>query len=387
MLEEMLERDKKLVGTVNVPKPEGREYQVPSLPDKIVSAREISGYAVGAMGDPDPLYNNPDYGKYTRYGTMIAPPTFTGHVTGGPFLINPPNIPGLDMFHGGTIHDYSSNKPVRAGDEIHLVCKYLGYKEKKDPGKPYRLLPLRSQVLIYNQFNELVANQISSAMVTATYPGDIKDKTNTIFAGREKKPRYTREQLDAVHRFYDEELEGKHRRGADIRYWEDTNEGEEALVREGPLQVTDVVASVPYTGPVLGAFACGWAAVRQLLPGRAIVDPDTGEYQSGIAWHFSDTIARVVGLPRAHCMGIQNEAGLAHLVCNWMGDDGWVKRIEIQHRAVRLHGDMADIKGVVTKKYVEAGEHLVDIDLKMQNQDGLIISKGNATIRLISRED
>lgn len=31
-----------------------------------------------AMGDPNPLYNDPDYAAQTRHGRLLAPPGFTG---------------------------------------------------------------------------------------------------------------------------------------------------------------------------------------------------------------------------------------------------------------------------------------------------------------------
>jgi acyl dehydratase len=31
-----------------------------------------------AIGDPNPLYNDPDYASRTRYGRLLAPPGFTG---------------------------------------------------------------------------------------------------------------------------------------------------------------------------------------------------------------------------------------------------------------------------------------------------------------------
>jgi hypothetical protein len=41
----------------------------------------------------------------------------------------------------------------------------------------------------------------------------------------------------------------------------------------------------------------------------------------------------------------------------------------------------------VIKKYEENGEHLVDLDVHCENQDGLIMMPGSATVRLPSRTD
>ena len=61
------------------------------------------------------------------------------------------------------------------------------------------------------------------------------------------------------------------------------------------------------------------------------------------------------------------------------------KKLALQHRRTRFFGDMAYIKGKVTGKRIENGEHVVDLDVRMENQDGLITTLGTATVRLISR--
>jgi hypothetical protein len=49
-------------------------------------------------------------------------------------------------------------------------------------------------------------------------------------------------------------------------------------------------------------------------------------------------------------------------------------------------GDATWCSGEVTEKYVEDGDHLVDVDLRATNQRDNVSAKGNATIRLPSRE-
>ena len=48
---------------------------------------------------------------------------------------------------------------------------------------------------------------------------------------------------------------------------------------------------------------------------------------------------------------------------------------------------MGYIKGKVTKKYIEDGEHVVDLDIWLEIQGGHVCAAGNATVRLISKED
>lgn len=385
-IDKLLEKDMELAGTVGVKRQTYESLASGVDPDNMVTARMIGQYTRGTMGDPDPLYTDHEYGRYTRYGSMIAPPTFSSRIAPPTYYINKPSLPGWRAYYGGTTYDYSSNKPIRPGDKIHSIQKYLGYAEKtKASGKPYRLFTNSSQSIAYNQRDEIVAVTSGHEIVTATYPGDTAEMTQTLFTGREKKPRYTQEELEAIRSFYDDELAGKHRRGAEVRYWEDVEEGEEIpKLIEGPLSLIDVMAIGAY---VQGAFAIHWAYYRQNRANWAI-DPDTGDYMP--SWHYDDRAAQHSGLLRAHSLGEQTEGSLAHVLCNWIGDDGWVKRLDIQHRAVRFFGDDAHVKGKVTKKYIdEDGEHVVDLEIwsEIPKVNGLVNSTGTATVRLVSRRD
>jgi hypothetical protein len=46
---------------------------------------------------------------------------------------------------------------------------------------------------------------------------------------------------------------------------------------------------------------------------------------------------------------------------------------------------MAWAKGKVTRKYVENGEHLVDLEVWSENQRGQLHTQGAATVRLLAR--
>jgi len=385
IIDDELEKDKSLIGKESVAVRGGTEYLPVPRPDNLITASMIAAYARGAMGDPDPLYTDPEYGKYTRWGGMIAPPTFISMF--GPFSLNihPLDLPYVPCWHKSTTYNYENSMLIRPGDEIHVSYKYLGYKEDKNLDKPYRLLEQYGRAKCYNQRDELIANVEMTELVFLVFPGDKAANdvlfTDMGFAGREKKPEYSEEQLEAVYKFYDDELEGKHWRGAEIRYWEDIKEGESIPeLIEGPLQITDVFLSG--VGRI-GAFAAGWESIRQ-QPGRALKDPETGVYQLGTARHYSDISAQSIGLPFALAVG-QNEAGMAHAVCNWKGDDALVKRWYVRHLSARFFGDMAYIKGKVVKKYIEQDEHLVDLEVQMEVQGGLVVSTGIVTIILVSR--
>jgi hypothetical protein len=230
-----------------------------------------------------------------------------------------------------------------------------------------------------------VATGIAYEIVTAVPPG-LQDKVKTTYEDRERH-RYTQEELDLIHRFYDDELEGKNRRGSEVRYWEDVQEGEELIpLIKGPLDISDIVSYIGVGGYSM-AFALKWKMLKQNL-GRAHIDPETGEHHLAIDWHYLDTMARVMGLPYAHSTGRQNEGIIGHLISNWMGDDGFVTRLKCEHRGIWFQGETIWLKGKVVRKYVDNGMHLVDLDAWSENMfSGLKCTIAKATVRLMSKTD
>ena len=69
----------------------------------------------------------------------------------------------------------------------------------------------------------------------------------------------------------------------------------------------------------------------------------------------------------------------------WMGDDGFLKSSTSRIRRHNPVGDTLYIDGQVTRRFVEAGEHCVEISQEARNQDGELSVQGSATVRLPSR--
>lgn len=384
-VEEYLEEDNKHVGKVSIPPLKAGISTSWVLRHRFVTEDLIRDYA-RAMGNPDPLYNDPAYGRSTSWGGMVAPPTFTNCLaeaaTYPVIKVIPP--PGWGRYYGGT--EFKTFQPIRPGDEFHVTDKYLGHTEKTNPGKPYRLFYHAGQRTYINQKDEIVCIATGHEIITATYPGEMEDMTKTISEGRKRRP-YTKEELDKLHQHYDDELAGKHRRGAEIRYWDDVVVGEELEpVIKGPLNLCDLVQWYGGCwGATFGAFAVAWEMTKTRLHDTPI-DPETGEYIPGISWHYLDWVAQTRGVPKPIAFGAQNEGNIAHIICNWMGDDAFVKHLSIQHRRPNYHGDMNFLNGKVMKKYVEDGEHLVDLEVWSETQDAIKHMVASATIRLISKE-
>ena len=69
----------------------------------------------------------------------------------------------------------------------------------------------------------------------------------------------------------------------------------------------------------------------------------------------------------------------------WIGLSGDIRKVDAQHRSINYKNDVLTCKGKVTKKYTADGEHLVDLDVWVENQEGVNISPGKATVALPSK--
>jgi hypothetical protein len=383
VIDDFLAEDAKRAGTVKpVPATWETTYTFP-VNEHLVTEDFIKKYAF-AIGDSNPLYYDMEYGRRSIHGSIVTPPIFQAAVVNAGCFPDKPEIPGWNAFYGGT--ENLMFKVMRPGDRLHVVNKYLGIEEKQDTGKPYRLFTPRNQRAFYNEQNEIVGISISNEIVQAMPPGTKKKTGEKLFADRQR-PRYTEEELNVIHQFYEDELKGAFRRGGDVLYWEDVVEGEElkSLIR-GPLDVSDIVSWIGAAAGYSIAFGWKWNALRNDLK-RCLIDPETGAHHNAIDWHYLDSMAQVAGLPYAHSTGRQNEAIAASLISNWMGDAGFVKRMYCAHRVTWFLGETVKVKGKVKRKYVENNEHLVDLDTWSELPDGKKCTVGEATVRLISKAD
>lgn len=93
-----------------------------------------------------------------------------------------------------------------------------------------------------------------------------------------------------------------------------------------------------------------------------------------------------MGNPYPYDVGIQRHCWLNHLLTNWIGDDGWLKKSYGEYRKFVYLSDVVWMKGKVTKKYIdEDGEYAVDVEVHGVNQRGEDTIPGRATVVLPSR--
>jgi hypothetical protein len=351
--------------------------------NSLVTEDLIRHYA-DAIGDPNPIWRNRSYAASTRWGGVIAPPTFESCISFGSAFGGRLRVPGVARLAAGNKHEYL--KPIRPGQEFHVYDKYMGFEEKKVEGKPYRMFIESVPRYFINQFDETIAIATGRNIYLATPPGKRGSKREGGMYKDKKRHHFSQTELDAIHRDFDEQLAGVGRRGTQTLYWEDVVEGEEIRpVAKGIYDVCDACARTVVSCYTY-AFAIKWAAMRNHLHHHP-QDPETGEHRFRRDWHYEDHAAQLFGVPYANAGGIHNEMMLVHLVTDWMGDDGFVRWMDSQDRRMNFLGDATWVKGRVARKFIENDERLVELDVWGENQDGQKHTTAKVAVKLISKAD
>jgi len=101
--------------------------------------------------------------------------------------------------------------------------------------------------------------------------------------------------------------------------------------------------------------------------------------------HYDLEFAKNNGLPNVILHGALKNAFLGHLVTDWIGEWGTLKKLSVQYRGMDVPGTPAYVKGVVKKKYVQDGENVVECEIWVENHEGNHTTPGYAVATLPSR--
>jgi acyl dehydratase len=102
--------------------------------------------------------------------------------------------------------------------------------------------------------------------------------------------------------------------------------------------------------------------------------------------HYDKDFAQGTGLGGVIIHGALKNAFLGEFVTTWMGPQGVLKRLSCQYRGMDQPGSPISAKGSVTKKYEQDGQHLVDCNIWLENQEAQKTTPGSATVALPSRK-
>lgn len=98
--------------------------------------------------------------------------------------------------------------------------------------------------------------------------------------------------------------------------------------------------------------------------------------------HYDKDFALSTGLPNIIVHGALKHAFLGQLLHDWIGNEGRIKRFGCSYRGMDFPNQDIICRGIVTRKYEQDGEKLVDLEIWTENPQGQRTSPGSATVRL-----
>ena len=327
------------------------------------------------IGDPNPLWTDEKYAEKSRFGGIVAPPSFVwacfAHVIFG--------WRGLGGFHAGC--DVEFMKPVFIGDKISAECVFKSFEGPKESSYADETVIDHFENQYWNQNGDLVARYHWWVVHFARQKARKKKK----YANLELPHPWTEEQLQQI----EKETLAEEIRGSKPRYWEDVKLGDEfGPVIKGPLSVTDEIAYIIGGGVPIPRLQAHGVALRSYKrhPAWMFRDPNTMGYEPIFAVHYNKSAANAMGLPQPYDVGMQRHCWGIHLITNWMGDDAWLKRSYVEYKKFVYLSDVVRLKGKVADKFIDdEGDYCVRVERFAMNQRDENVMPGYAIVALPSK--
>ncbi|MDX9786269.1 MAG: MaoC family dehydratase N-terminal domain-containing protein [Desulfobacterales bacterium] len=353
----------------------------PYIPRSIFHNRQatkdgIRHFAEG-IGDSNPLFNDEEYAKKTKHGTVIAPGAYL-------YTINWINMgyggPGVHGFYSGG--NWEWYKPIKAGDEYRVVGVFRDLVPKEGKMGAGRTWIDYGDVMYVNQNGEIVGKEEQHIVLVERGRAGSAKKFRNI-----PKPIYTKEQWVEILDLY----ENEEVRGAEPRYWEDVQVGDQVgPMIKGPLSVRDIIGWLMGGGsPYIRCHKIEYEYEKRHPHTLEYVDTGEADNPGDVPElvHILDPFAQTIGIDRIYDYGNQRMSWLCNLFTNWMGDDGFLWKMSGDLRTFNLAGDITRFEGKVVKKY-KVGDHCcVDIEAWAKNQrDQWSVTPHMSTVILPSKE-
>ena len=332
-----------------------------------------------AIGDMNPLYRDIEYTKNTKYGTLIAPPSWPYTIAYGcyPEVM----IPKFSSrYIGESIEWYLPTADCDEIDwrttfptEISLVDSDVHGKSIITKGVHEFKRQQAGLELCKHEFTTIHFEMAKSAFQDSLDPS--------------VAPEYTEEFIKSVF----EQQDAEKVQGATPRYWEDVVVGETLTpVVRGPFTVMESAAWLNAAGQYFFASDRLHRIIHDNT-GLGVYDPKLKIWFNFQEPVFDDwgTFHKRNGANGAYVPGgwaSQRSAWAMMMISNWMGDEGFLWKFRANHLDKGGYHKVFWSRGTVTGKGQENGRFWVDIDLYIEDETGRKVLAGDAKVLLPSKE-
>lgn len=343
-----------------------------------VSKDTIWHFAMG-LGDDNPLYNDADYARGTRWGGLIAPPTYLYSCTsGGPPPGAAESVDTDDLLPGvlglWASDHWTWHAPTRAGMELTATAELHSMERLPDNGRG----PRARQVDRHTFYGD---GQLLAVCDKTIMRFERSDSVNHRRMSEYVAPHYTEADRAEIGAQY--EAEYSQRRGAQRLDGAAVDEGAPlGRLVKGPLTLTNIVGWLLGWGSFMCQAHRRQHSYVQEHPGALLLDQATGIEDVIEAPHLNSEMARTTGMPAAYDFGGQRVSWLAHLVTDWCGDDGFLAELTVDILRPNYLGDTTWIDGSVLGKTPTDDGWRISCGLTAVNQRGETTARGTATVLL-----
>ena len=352
---------------------------------------------VQAMHYPNRLHYDDGFAAEGRYGRIVAPQSFAvacddGHGT-APSCVG--MIPNSHLIFGGDEWWFHGPK-IFAGDKITNERIPLDYviKETKFAGPTCFQ---RGDNFYYNDRGEKIATQRSTAI---RYGAEAAREMGSLKGAED--PEWTDDQLRELEDKKFEWIKSLHDLGHGKRYWDDVKVGDKL-----PTRIIGVHSIASFTTEWRAYLFTTWCGVirrtdldmaalgftdemagKEQDPVLELENPELtdGAYIGPSRGHLFPRWARFIGMPRGYGYGASMGAWILDYLNGWAGEWGQVVHSNCAYRGPAFTGDITIMDAQIVDKLVdEQGRNVVQVDFKMVNQLGTMMSTAKAEVELPKR--
>ena len=373
-----------------------RHMGVPMRPGELeddVSRSDIRRWAQ-AMHYPNPLHYDERWAAESRFGTVVAPQSFTvaTDTSHGCSPAQVGRIPDSHLIFGGDEWWFFGPR-IFPGD--HLVCHRMPYDYKvTETSFAGPTCFQRGDTLYINQRGERVALQRSTAI---RYPvRQAKEKRTFEEVG---DPEWTDEELAELEERKQAFIEQIQQLRHDKRLFSGVEVGqrlaEHVLGPHSLASFTTEWRAYPMT--VWGGMKTGPTTVSALDLGYTKemagyegdrrmerINPELtdGAYYGPSRGHLQPRWARHVGMARGYGYGASMGAWILDYVAGWAGEWGEIVHSRAQYRNPAFTGDATFLNGEVVDTRVEKRQSLAIVKVEMTNQTGATMATATVDVKL-----
>lgn len=352
---------------------------------------------VQAMHYPNPLHYDDEWAAASRFGTIVAPQSFTvaTDTSHGCAPAQVGRIPDSHLIFGGDEWWFFGPR-ITAGD--HVVCHRMPYDYKVTETKfAGPTCFQRGDTLYINQRGERIALQRSTSIRYR-----VKAATDKKLFTEPSEPEWSDEDMERLSDV----------KAGYINQIQELHHGKRLF---GSVAVGDRLASNVLGPHSLASFTTEWRAYPMNAWGAMRTGPTTvsavdlgytkemaghegdrrmqrtdpeltdGAYYGPSRGHLQPRWARHVGMPRGYGYGASMGSWILDFVAAWAGEWGFITHSKASYRNPAFTGDATFIDGEVVDTRIERKRHpIVTVEVEMRNQDDAVMATGTVDVELPS---